>query len=433
MPGEIYIRDVAFTLPNAIGNFTITDTGGPGLTPKAALLVLSGATALDTITAHARMSVGMTDGTNHRAMAWMAEDSVLATNADTGKRLANDKVLNITGTAAEGLQVGATFVSFAANAITINVDAASTLRGFVRFFSGSDLQVNVTSLVGSATSNTAVSTTAPGFMPDGAIFIGTRTTNDFGVDTGLANAHVSIGAAGRLSSTTQACFGLVAGDREDPTSTGCKPRNDRVCAFIASSAGTISETASLELTSWDATGLTLTTRNGSTAITTAILSLRLGGEKFYADMATLNSNTSGISSYTTPGFGARAITIAGQMGSTVGSIDSTKGAFSFGGATTATGGVSAGWNSVDGLSAVQSQTQSYVSSTSMLSMPESGASKFWECSLSEITATGFDYNVTATDTSDVPTLILSIGEQPGGLGWIDARSGHRWRRRLARM
>jgi len=67
---EIIIRDVAFTLPNATGNFTITDTGGPpGLTPKACIIVLSGATGTGSETNPARCSIGLTDGTNAIAMA----------------------------------------------------------------------------------------------------------------------------------------------------------------------------------------------------------------------------------------------------------------------------------------------------------------------------------------------------------------------------
>lgn len=431
MPGEIYIRDVAFTLPNATGNFTITDTGGPGLTPKAAMIVLSGASALDTITSHARLSVGITDGTNHRATAWMAEDDVLASVGDTGKRLANDKVLNLTGTAAEGLQVGATFVSFAANAITINVDAASVLRGFVRLFYGADLLANVTSIVGAASTDT--STTAPGFTPDGAIFIGSRTTNDYGVDTGLANAHVTIGAAGRLPSTSQGCISLVAEDRpaSGNSSSACKPRDNRVATMLASSSGTITETASLSLKSWDASGLTVT-NDAATAMTVAVLSLKLNGEKCHAGCPTLNTDTLGVSSYTDPGFTPRALMLAAQVAPTINTADSTAGGgFSLGVVTMGTGSYCAGWNDNDDKSTTEADC--LVSSSKMIDFPESAVSRFWAAELSSMTASGFDYNVTNAHSVDLPTLVFAIGEQPGSLGWLDARSGHRWRRRLARM
>jgi hypothetical protein len=431
---EIYIRDVSFTLPNATGNFTITDTSGgqvSGLTPKAAMIVLSGATALDTLTAHARVSIGFTDGTNTRAVASFAEDNAASGVADTGRRFGNSRILNITGTASEALGVGATFTSFAANAITINVDTASTLMGFVRFFYGANLSANVTSFVGNATVNLTATTTAPGFTPDLVFAVCPRTAADFGADAGAATGIISIGAAARLPSITQACLVNVAEDvAVGVTSVGSKPHDNRILAFLTSVGGVITETATLELTSFDANGFTVTTRDGSVALTGMYLSLSLNGEKCHAGCPVLLSSTAGIKSYTTPGFQPRAVAIFGQKAPTVNTGSTVFGAFSIGGATMVTPDVTAGWNDNDNVGT--SQAECVVSASKMLDMPAGAASRWWTAALTRMTASGFDYEVMAADTVDLPTVVVAIGEQPPSPGWIDARSGHRWRRCLAR-
>ena len=403
---DIRFRDVPFQLPNATGNFTITDTGGPGLTPKACIIVLSGATAIGTETNPARVAIGLTDGTNAIAMAWMAEHGVVDTNADTGRRRANDKILNLTATTAEALAVGATFVSLGTNALTINMEHASTLRGFVRFMYGAQLQAKVTTVTSALLVNTAVNSPSLGFQADGVICISARTA--WNVDAGLANAIASIGCAGRLPSISQACMNVVAGDRISPTSVGQKPRDDRVLSIVISTAGVITEAVAIEVTAFNADDIEFTTREIGEAIGIGMLAFSLNGEKCHAGCPALNSDTMGISSYTTPGFRARALFVLGQAAATVNTLDTTTGAMSIGvfsPATVATGEYAAKWNDAD--------AQSTSISTSALTENQIvHVESKWAARVNRITATGFDYNVLVTASADLPTVVFSIGEQP---------------------
>ena len=423
MPGEIFIRDVAFTLPNATGAFTITDTGGPGLTPKAAIIFLSGGTVLGTETNTARFGMGMTDGTTTLALSWMAEHNVVDTAADTGRRRANDKILNLTGTASEALAVGATFTSFGVNAMTINMEHASTLLGWVRFFYGANLSAKVAGISGNVLLDGAVNSPSLGFQADGVIAMSGRT--QWNTDAGLANAIVSYGFAGRLPSISQTCMGLVAEDRQSPTSVGTLPRNNRILSIIQSTAGVVTEVASIEVTAFNADDIEFTTRDGAEAMGIGFLAFSLGGEKCFADIPVLNSDTMGISQYTDAGFQARSLMVVGQAAPTVGTISSTHGAMSYACFSPQTGQNAMKANDADNLGVS-------VATSAALTGQFVHVESHWAAGLSKITATGFEYVVSVTAPADLPTVVFSIGEQPGGLGWLDARSGNRWRRGLAR-
>jgi len=404
---EIIIRDVAFTLPNATGNFTITDTGGPpGLTPKACIIVLSGATGTGSETNPARCSIGLTDGTNAIAMGWMAEHGVIAANADTGRRRANNKILNIPVTSSEALGVGATFVSVGVNALTINVDTASVLKGFVRFIYGAHFTAKVTTVTSAAIINTAVNSPSLGLQADGCFLTSARTA--WNTDAGLANTIISIGCAGRLPSITQACMNVCAGDRIDPTSVGQKPRNDRALSIVISTAGVITEAVAIEVTAFNADDIEFTTRDLGEAIGIGILAFSLNGEKCFADLAVLNSDTTGVSSYTTPGFRARALFLLGQAGATANTLDTTTGAMSIGvfsPATGSAGGSFAKWNSAD-------NQGTSITTCSIAEDQAVHVESKWAARVVRITATGFDYNVLVAASADLPTVVFSVGEQP---------------------
>ena len=406
MSNEIIFRDVAFTLPNATGNFTITDTGGPGLTPKACIIVLSGATGTGSETNPARISVGLTDGTAAIAIGLMAEHNVLAANADTGRRRANNKILNIPTTTTEALGVGATFVSVGTNALTINVDTASVLKGFVRFFYGAQLSAKVVTVTSDATSGNSVTCPSLGFTPDGVIAMSARTA--WNTDAGLNNVIFSMGFAGRLPSPSQACVGICAQDLANPTSVGMKARNDRLLSIVISTAGVVTEPVSIELTAWNADDVTLTTRETGEAMGIGLLAFSLNGEKCFADLPALNSDALGVSSYVGAGFKARALMTVGSAAATANTIDSTVGAMSIGvysPATGTAGGSMAKWNSADAQS-------TSVTTCSIASDQFHHVESKWAARVVGITATGFDYNVLVSASADLPTLCFFIGVQP---------------------
>ena len=408
MGNEIIVRDVPFTLPNASGAFTITDTGGPaGMTPKACIIVLSGASGTGGETNPARISIGLTDGAAAIAIGLMAEHNVLATLADTGRRRANNKILNLPVTTTEALGVGATFTSVGVNALTINVDTASVLKGFVRFMYGANLSAKLVTVSSPTTDNTAFNSPSLGLVADAVLAISARTV--WNTDAGLNNVIFSMGFAGRLPSTSQACVGICAQDLASPTSVGMKARNDRLLSIVISTAGVVTEAISIQLTAWNADDVELTTRDtAGEAIGVGLLAFSLNGERCVADLPALNSDTLGVSSYAGAGFKARALFTVGSAAATANTLDATVGAMSFGvyaPATGSAGGSMAKWNSAD------AQTTS-VTTCSIASDQFHHVESKWAARVVAITVTGFDYNVLVSASADLPTLCFSFGEDP---------------------
>ncbi len=85
----ISVAAIRVAAPSATGIQTITISGSAGIVPVAALIKMSGATVNGTLAAHARMSIGATDGTNERMASCFAEDNaplsaaIVATTAAT--------------------------------------------------------------------------------------------------------------------------------------------------------------------------------------------------------------------------------------------------------------------------------------------------------------------------------------------------------------
>ena len=100
------------------GDFTITDFG----TPKAAILFVTKATADDTITADAALTVGFTDGTRHVSVSMSSQDAVATTNVN--RAVSDSHALYILDpSAAAGLD-GSLTASFITDGVRLTVDNA---------------------------------------------------------------------------------------------------------------------------------------------------------------------------------------------------------------------------------------------------------------------------------------------------------------------
>ncbi|NEI52728.1 hypothetical protein GR217_34480 [Rhizobium leguminosarum] len=159
-----------FVLPSATGNFTISTSDLQGKTPKMAMLALCNAEASEVgFSAAGEESFhtfGATDGTNQ----WSATScSESGSNNDRRAYTASACLLETNQSGTTLLE--ATFVSFAANQVTINITTLNAeiygKRGFVQFFAGTNCSVEV-GVINGETDGAATKTI--GFTPEGLLF-----------------------------------------------------------------------------------------------------------------------------------------------------------------------------------------------------------------------------------------------------------------------
>lgn len=428
---SIGCKSVDFVMPTGGSfprDFTITLAGGPGLTPKAVIIELSGATTLDTIQATARLSVGIWDGTTARCLAVVAEDGAIGSvNANSGYRVDTGSVIQMPTNSGNGaLQVSATPVSFGVDSVTINVDVdAGAFRGVAKFFYGADLRANVVSLAGNASIGGTTATTAPGWKPG---FV-------FGWSVGQAFAALGSGTGGMFShgfavrnpSVLQACSSVIWENAAvTTTSSGCISRNNAIVELLTSSVGTKAESAWHEL-SFDATGFTITTRNAAVSFEAMFLSLDLAQTPCWAGVPTLVASGAGAHSDTNPAMRPQAMFFSGAVVAAANTLGSTRGSLSVG-MVTATESACTALLGQD--NQTTSVAKSLISVTNFIDLPLTAATHDWIAAETALTRTGFDYNVSDTAAADRPTPMAVIGN-PFDPGWWPVL--RRWRRQLARM
>lgn len=278
----------AFTCNTAVARQNIVPSGGPGTNPKAAIFVVSGATALDTVTAHARVSIGMTDGTTQLCNALMSEDALTVSTADTGNRFDSAQVITTCLTTSEAVDSAANFVAWTNDGVAINWSnfPATALRGHVIFFYGSDLSADVVSFTPSATSNTEVLQTGLSFAPDA--LVGLSSWNAYSAGGSGGGARLSIGFASSYGgSIQQACRTHIDADRA--VGTANIHRTNRFLSRISVTA----EVANYEVTSFTSDGFGITTRAGSLGSPCAILALKVTGARARVVSAIVDTDAAG--------------------------------------------------------------------------------------------------------------------------------------------
>lgn len=423
-------QDVDFQLAGASGDQTISLVGGPGKTIKAYEILLSGATAQDTITAGGRMSYGQFDGTTKRCVAIISRDNTIAAGATCGYRIDTGRVAAMPVATGVGLEVGLVPVSMGVDQITVNASAASTLRGVVRMYFGTDLVVKVESLASSASIGGTVSSTALGVPPDLVIAAGCGQA--FISDGSGTPLMFSYGAAGRLPALTQACAALCAEDSVVVrTSSGILVRDDAILTTLASASGTVTEGTRLEL-SFDATGFTITTRNAAVSVEGMFMSFSFGGAKCRAAVPLIDVSATGDESTTDTGFRTRGLALL--------LTNRTSGEINVIGSAAAAGKFSLGWGLPGGISRavgflaadnqLTSVTKSVVRSADIMDTVIDATTHDGIASLPSIDALGYTLNVSDAAVATRLVLSISVGDRADPGWWASLR---RWRRQLGRM
>ena len=242
-------------------DLTVTDFG----TAQAAIIYCTLGTTLGTAADDTVVSAGLYDGTRQRVMYASSEDFQATSDCRSGNR--DDAVVYIVDAGTDTVIRSAT-ATFITDGIQLTWAGGNTNQFQVMAI----LINNVTNayvghIIGNATSGQDASTTDPGFTPTTLICPGFGRST--AVDQGNNNSIFSIGFAHDDGGITQRAVGWYDSDGETTTVSGNETHNAR----IAESVNGVSGRASLELSTFDANGFTVTTRDSSNAVLVAYLAL----------------------------------------------------------------------------------------------------------------------------------------------------------------
>lgn len=233
-------------------------------TPLCALFFASGAAANNTVATHGLLNVGVTDFTNSHSIG-VATQSGQA-SSDTGSSGGNSALRTLfdADQSLSGLASASTITNGARLTWT-DAPPASYLVNAVLFGGTNVSNCAVGATAGSATLNGTLAITSPGFRPDIVIAI------DEGDSTVHARPSIGIAVLDGAS-IVQRVIGLSDQDAVSPTQTVGSMFDNRI--VLSSNGGASS---SLELTSFDTNGFTVTTRGAAVAPSIRYLAMKLSG------------------------------------------------------------------------------------------------------------------------------------------------------------
>lgn len=420
----VLIRSLHATGPSGAGAVTYTDTGGPaGLTPKAIRVVVTNVTAEDFNNGTARVSEGYYDGTTQRCCGAVMEDLAATALADSAVFADTAKVVVIGDTTGSTtpLVTGAAS-NLAVNAVDITWDAAApNLHLDIQFFYGGDLSARVTSIASSATIGNAVSTTGGPGTPN-MVFAATVGTA-FSAGGAAQGGGFSSGFAGRLPSTTQACSAFHWNDQQvTATAVGNLNRNDAVCTYMTNDS---TEGTRIEVSAWNADGVSYTTRNAAVSVEFMVLELTMGTLRVWAGGPTLPTSVAGAFSRTDPGFRPQALFFSHARSGTINTLTNAQGAIGLGFVASNAQGVASVFARDN---QATSDAQSRHSTTTCAAIIQTAGAATMRFAHTSFDATGWSGNVTTTSAADlnVPyAAIEAVAVQP-------LRRPGTWRQTLAR-
>ena len=313
----ITVATTRVAVPTSTGTQDITTTDLAGLTPKAAMILLSYASSDGTATNNAGLSVGFTDGTKSYCLFINSEHGVTTTDTHSGV----ENVPILIATAGSASVIGqASFSSWLTNGIRLNWTTAPSTAYLmhVTLFAGSDLSADVDTAV-MAGQDVEVDVTAPGFEPDLV----------------LALTSLSIAGDSGSGSHTRYSFGAAHWDGVSVVTQRSLSQNSRNGLTTSEVSGAMSETYMLrpigvggsfahavDITSFDANGFSLYARNSSgSGDDVYFLALSFGGFSDVKVGTHTTPTSTGEASETGIGFVPQAVIIGTTLLESVDSVD----------------------------------------------------------------------------------------------------------------
>jgi hypothetical protein len=238
----------------AAGNTQDVTISGFG-TPKAAIFILNGATANDTVTAHVRSCVGFTDGTRNYVHSGVSEDAQAFT--DCGHRL-DSAVIVSSPVSGISVDLQFSFNSWITDGVRLDIDNASPSAFFATciLIGGADVtnaHCNLVNLSGT------VDVTQPGFEPS-VVFLA-PTSRDFAGDS-ATDFRTTLGVAVNDGADTQASGNLYCNDGDSTSNVRAALNNTYTITHIQATGGFV---YTGQITTFDANGFTITISGGGSA------------------------------------------------------------------------------------------------------------------------------------------------------------------------
>jgi hypothetical protein len=275
--------------------------------PVAALYLANGVITINTPEVTSRQAIGGTDGTTQRAICEMTEDGAAAINTDSGGQADNATAIQFTGRANQARQAEARWGAWVNGGSDILVDdlftsgQAAILRGL--YFFG--CPAKLVEFAGHGTANSSNNVPDLGFEPDLALVFG--FDDAFPADTGHVDMRYSIGCAVKTPSggVQQWAFRKYTKDVGGVTTLNAGALRDD-CLFTTFTDA--ADSARLELTSWNGSTPTITTRDASVSKSCAILFLKTG-RRLYAGVLPTSDPGGGAPFLDTSAGGSPTITV----------------------------------------------------------------------------------------------------------------------------
>lgn len=418
----------------------VGDCGGK--TPKGGVVIATRATAVGDTPVHgALLSLSLWDASgNVCTVANMAETGAAVAAANAGRSQDDTNIVQILATDAPTIDGEAAFDSVSADTLTIDITDAPTTAVILEvwLFYGDTLEAHVGQLAASAIVGTEVTETGIPFTPR-ALF---ALSAPGGFAAGLANnARGSFGVcafneAVGGSEAVQGQCGMALFVRDTPTATSATGGGFRTDSMLqritVSGTGVLSEEARYEVTGLTSDGFKVTTRAGANGTAIGYLALFTGKLRAWVDNPSLGLTSVGAKSITDTGFRPRFLACLGSRQTTDNAYVSDSQSLHFGvGAAVSGAQASASFHTQD-QATPNSLTRGTLDDTLMTIVTTVGGEAIdWAATLISFDSTGFTVIVLPASGADrqVGFLALEDGSSPG---WLDARSGHRWRRCLAR-
>lgn len=417
----------------------VGDCGGK--TPKGGVILASRATGVgNTPVSGAMISASVWDASGScRLVSCMAEHGALIAAANSGRRQAST-IVQVLTTTTEAVDGEAVFSAVSANTLTIDITDAPTTDVILEvwLFYGDSMQCFVDNFAASATQDASVTETGIPFAPKALIALSAVG----GFATSATSARHSIGfCAFNDDNTVQGQVGMCFFDRNLPTlNTACGGgfRVDSMLQRITVDvSGNLTEEARYQVTAGTADGFTVKTLAGSNGTNIGYLAIHTGKLRAWVGSPSLGLTSVGSKSITDPGFRPRFLACLGSRQNTEDAYVSNSEAIHFGVGAAVGSGVgeqaSVCFHCLD-QSSPSTNTRSLSDATLMsivTTVGGGGPMVDWSFTITSFDSTGFTGIVLPTSGADRQVGFLAL-EAGSGLHWLDARSGHRWRRCLAR-
>jgi hypothetical protein len=377
---------IATTRVNLSGGTGLLDITIPGIgTPKAAIFILSWATADNTASTNAKMSIGFTDGVRNRCADLTSNDNGGTSVCSRGF---NNSVYHLRSGGGTLHQEGV-FDAWIPDGIRINQTTGVTnCLATVVLIGGTEPQCYVGTLTNNASIGGTAAITDPGFTPHTIFFVSANTTS-----THVADACLAWGCADRVGGvTTQRSAGIAELNGAATTSVAAYFSNAHACKVLSDAAAGVG----IDITSFDANGFTATTRDVAASTSWGYLAVTWGTRQ-HALSTVFSPTATGASAQTWPGFKPQALIGGQQILGSQNTFTANQNAGGFAAAAvTPAAAYCTSINDQDNVSTTNSQT---LSDDTAVHLPDETGTALLVASLTSMDATGYTLNYSTTGVS----------------------------------